>query len=159
MAMDQHLPLFRVYDGALTSLSHYIYRVCPLTQESTEAESLRAVANTMIFSFAEDPLIQWLRPLAGPWSITDPNTSKWQYRRVQRAVADGTVVRSASVGEIYKNGDVYEHDAGAVALLFPPRDHVRWTLDRMLLSWKLWFLDIFSPIYEKGGNEQVRAAI
>ncbi|BCS27820.1 GNAT family N-acetyltransferase [Aspergillus puulaauensis] len=133
MATEHQLPLFRVYD---------------------DPESLRAVANTIIFSFAQDPLIQWLRPLADLWSVTDPNTSKWQYRRVQRAVADGIVVRSAAVGEIYKNGDVYEHDAGAVALFFPPRGRVRGTLGRMLLSWKLWFLGIVSPIHEKGGNEQ-----
>lgn len=107
-----------------------------------------------------DPVISWLRPLANPWSVTDPNTTKWQYRRVQRAVADGIVLRSLAVREIrqklHKDGDVYEHDAGAVALLYPPRGRVRWALGRMLLSWKLWFLDMVRPVYEKGGNEQVR---
>lgn len=113
-------------------------------------------------------MIYWLRPLADPWSVIDPNTSKWQYRRVQRAVAEGIVLRGATVSEIgqgfEKDGEAYEglnveQDAGAVALLFPPRGRCRWSLGSILLLWKLWFLDILRPVYERGANEKVRATV
>jgi hypothetical protein len=75
------------------------------------------------------------------------------------------VLSSATVTEVdrefHKDGKVCERltvewDAGAVALLFPPRRRCRWTLGRILLRWKVWFLDIVSSVHEKGGNDKVR---
>ncbi|KAF4256247.1 hypothetical protein KXW12_008341 [Aspergillus fumigatus] len=118
MATDQELPLFQVHN---------------------DPESVRAVADTITASFADDPLIRWLRPLAGSWSTSDSNTSKCQYRRVLKVVADGIVFISATVAEVdrrfHKDGklcerSIVERDAG------------------------VWFLDIVSPVYEKGANDK-----
>ncbi|KAH3342893.1 hypothetical protein KXV52_000530 [Aspergillus fumigatus] len=142
MATDQELPLFQVHN---------------------DPESVRAVADTITASFADDPLIRWQGPLAGSWSTSDPNTSEWQYRRVLKAVADGIVFISATVAEVdrrfHKDGklcerSIVERDAGVVALLFPPRRRCRWTLGRILLWLKVWFLDIVSPVHEKGANDK-----
>jgi hypothetical protein len=46
-------------------------------------------------------------------------------------------------------------DAGAAVLLFPPAGRNRWTLRRLLLRAKLWFLDILDPVSEEGANTQV----
>ncbi|GKZ26510.1 hypothetical protein AbraIFM66951_002591 [Aspergillus brasiliensis] len=159
MATNQTLRLFRVYD---------------------ERSSISAVANTITASFAQDPLITWLRPRVPPWRKDNIETYKWQYRRVQRAVADGIVLQSAPNNQILQSfspissescrveadvkGSVPEEsrsedgdddmDAGVVALLFPPQRHQKWTFARFVLQCKLLFLDTFCARRESGTNTQ-----
>ncbi|KAL4988796.1 hypothetical protein BDW68DRAFT_186866 [Aspergillus falconensis] len=158
MTTGQRLPLFRVYD---------------------EPRSIRAVANTITTSFAHDPLITWLRPRVPPWTRIETETFKWQYRRVQQAVAEGIVLKSGPPAEMDRlfpartaaSGDAEpkvpgsvveegrsenedgDEDAGVVVLLFPQR-HQKWTFERLLLLCKLRLLDIFRPVHEKGTKQQ-----
>ncbi|PYI10912.1 hypothetical protein BO78DRAFT_403485 [Aspergillus sclerotiicarbonarius CBS 121057] len=159
MAASQTLPLFRVYD---------------------ERQSIRAVANTITISFAQDPLISWLRPRFPPWTRNNTETFKWQYRRVQRAIADGIVLQSGPTAHLDRffpsrslkrchtepevlgsviearrsEGEDEDEDAGAVVILFPPREHRKWTLARIFLLCKLSLLDIFRSVCERGTNAQ-----
>ncbi|KAL6230958.1 hypothetical protein BDW75DRAFT_234007 [Aspergillus navahoensis] len=161
MTTGQRLPLFRVHD---------------------EPRSIRAVANTLTTSFAHDPLITWLRPRVPPWTTIQTETFKWQYRRVQRAVAEGIILKSGPTAQIdglfpartaessdtepkvqgsvvdksrSENEDRAEdEDAGVVVLLFPPLKRQKWTLERLLLLCKLRVLDTFRPVHEKGTKQQ-----
>ncbi|RAK95301.1 GNAT family N-acetyltransferase [Aspergillus ibericus CBS 121593] len=159
MAAGQILPLFRVRD---------------------ERESVRAVANTITISFAQDPLIKWLRPRVPLWTRNNKGTFKWQYRRVQRAIADGIVLQSGPAAHIdrlfpsgsseschtepemlgsvaaqssSKNDDGGE-DAGVVVMLFPPAGHKRWTLERLFLLCKLSLLEVFRSVCDRGTNSE-----
>ncbi|GLA13326.1 hypothetical protein AnigIFM62618_010314 [Aspergillus niger] len=159
MAANQTLRLFRVHD---------------------ERNSICAVANTITTSFAQDPLITWLRPRVPPWTKDNTETFKWQYRRVQRAVAGGIVLQSGPSYQIGRllpprpsescrveadvKGSVVEEsrsedggeemDAGVVALLFPPRGAQEWSFSRFMLECKLLFLDTFCARRESGTNIQ-----
>ncbi|KAJ5201927.1 uncharacterized protein N7498_006590 [Penicillium cinerascens] len=62
--------------------------------------SIVAVVRTVNLAFSSDPLIQWLRPNATPWSEHDPSAWKWQYRRVQTIMSRGQVLQSESVGQM-----------------------------------------------------------
>ncbi|OJI89134.1 hypothetical protein ASPTUDRAFT_206115 [Aspergillus tubingensis CBS 134.48] len=159
MTANQTLRLFRVHD---------------------EPNTISAVGNTITISFAQDPLIKWLRPHAPPWTKYNAEICNWQYRRVQRAVAEGIVLQSGPSYQIARcfpsrpsgschvgpdaKGSVAEErwsedgdenkDAGVVALLFPPRRHQKWTLAKLVLQFKLLFLDIFCARRESGTNVQ-----
>jgi ribosomal protein S18 acetylase RimI-like enzyme len=115
-------------------------------------------------------LIQWLRPNAPPWATNQPSTTKWQCRRIQRAIYEGTVFRSAPVSHILpqhhkssseedeaKDGEESGScvDAGAAVMLFPPRKS--WTLPRLLLGAKLWLLNWCFPVVDNDANEKVGA--
>jgi hypothetical protein len=131
------------------------------------------VAHTISLSFAQDPLIRWIRPNAPLWAIDQPDTNRWQYRRVQRAILEGTVLRSASATQLAQQhppkrqqanpshfvgkgtGKDAIADAGIVALIFPPKQQQKWTLSRVLLALKLWVLDLIHPGTDKGADEKV----
>ncbi|KAL3496403.1 GNAT family N-acetyltransferase [Aspergillus germanicus] len=142
-----------------------------------DARAISAVANTITISFANDPLIEWLRPRAPAWSIDQPDTFKWQYRRIQRTMVQGIALQSAPALQKDQDHNGFRgsglsdvstpllraaiaqdtkplEDAGAAVLLFPPPGRHRWTLRRLLLRLKLWCLDIFDPISEEGANTQ-----
>ncbi|KAL2808278.1 GNAT family N-acetyltransferase [Aspergillus granulosus] len=154
MNVNSKLPLCRVYD---------------------EPESVSAVANTITLSFAQDPLIKWLRPLAPTWARDQFATYKWQYRRIQSMIAQGIVLQSVPalkdhwqlfLPEGSKSNDIAtplsdtitsecggaDHDAGVGLLLLPPPRRLNWTLSRLILTCKLWLLDIFDPVPEEGTN-------
>lgn len=46
-------------------------------------------------------------------------------------------------------------DAGAVVFLFPPKDRVSWSLSLILLSCKLWLLDMLYPARDSGADDKV----
>ncbi|KAL4864265.1 hypothetical protein BDV12DRAFT_189076 [Aspergillus spectabilis] len=149
MDIKSKLPLFRVYE---------------------EAKSITAVANTITLSFAQDPLIKWLRPLAPQWTRYQPETYRWQNRRVQRVIGQGIVLQSIPTTQIHRllprkdakskggdgpgEGEAVSDDAGAVVLLLPPPGYLNWTLEGFLLSCKLRLLDIFRPVSEEGTNKK-----
>ncbi|KAF9886872.1 hypothetical protein FE257_010995 [Aspergillus nanangensis] len=135
----------------------------------TDALSIAEVARTVTVSFSHDPLIHWLRPGAPLWARNDARTQAWQYRRIQRALLDGIVFRSASTaqlkyvfrsgGETPKQASVTTGcgpdeatDAGVVALLFPSKRTVIGRLKTVFLSLKLWVLDIIRPVVDGGTN-------
>ncbi|KAJ0415428.1 hypothetical protein BJY00DRAFT_327055 [Aspergillus carlsbadensis] len=150
-----------------------------LCRVDDDPKSISAVANTITLAFANDPLIKWLRPLAPVWTSDQADTYRWQYRRVRRAIAEGIVLQSESVPEEYQqsllptgsrsnstaalgshtsgddrglsNGD---RDAETAVLLFPPKSRRKWTLSRRVLIVKLWLLDMFDPVAEKGTSPQ-----
>ncbi|KAF5861112.1 hypothetical protein ETB97_000623 [Aspergillus alliaceus] len=128
-----------------------------------------AVAQTISLSFTQDPLIRWLRPKAPLWSPSQSDINNWQYRRVQRAVLEGVVLRSSSAAELAQQfpprgqqenlpesvtveGD--KDAVGVAALLFPPRSQQRWTLSRISLALRLWFLDLRDPVNDNGADEK-----
>ncbi|PIG89344.1 GNAT family N-acetyltransferase [Aspergillus arachidicola] len=142
-----------------------------LFETQDDPSSISAVAQTITLSFVGDPLIRWLRPSAAPWSTQQHETTKWQYRRVQQAILEGIVLRSTpatqlaqefptrsqqdpltSVTEI--NDDKEWPGAGAVALLFPPKSRQTWTLNKMVLAVKLWFLSWFDRVSDNGADEK-----
>ncbi|CAL5873660.1 uncharacterized protein PFLUO_LOCUS7942 [Penicillium psychrofluorescens] len=45
-------------------------------------------------------------------------------------------------------------DAGAVVFLFPPKDRVSWSLSLILLSCKLWLLDMLYPARDSGADDK-----
>ncbi|KAH8435269.1 GNAT family N-acetyltransferase [Aspergillus melleus] len=135
------------------------------------SRQISAVAQTISLSFSHDPLIRWLRPHAPPWTRFQPDTYRWQYRRVQRAILDGIVFRSLSVTQLAElvplrdqkpkqPETVSEHiteegtDAGAAVLLVPPKELLHWTTTRVLYAIKLWILDTLSPVPDNGGDEK-----
>ncbi|GAT29873.1 GNAT family N-acetyltransferase [Aspergillus luchuensis] len=129
----------------------------------------------------DDPLITWLRPRAPAWTKYNIELCNWQYRRVQRAVAEGIVLQSGPIYQIarcfpprpsepclvgpdvkgsvakesWSEGGDEDKDAGVVALLFPPRRHQKWTLEKLVLQFKLVLLDIFCARRESGTDVQV----
>jgi hypothetical protein len=46
-------------------------------------------------------------------------------------------------------------DAGAVVFLFPPPERASWSLSRVWLACKLWFLDRLAPAHDSGVREKV----
>jgi hypothetical protein len=46
-------------------------------------------------------------------------------------------------------------DAGAAVFLFPPPGRTSWSLPRLLLACKLWFLERLAPAYDSGVREKV----
>jgi hypothetical protein len=46
-------------------------------------------------------------------------------------------------------------DAGAVVFLFPPPGRASWSLSRIWLACKLWFLDRLAPAHDSGVREKV----
>lgn len=46
-------------------------------------------------------------------------------------------------------------DAGAVIFLFPPKDRMSWSVSQILLSCKLWLLDMLNPARDDGANDKV----
>ncbi|KAJ5564984.1 hypothetical protein N7513_001226 [Penicillium frequentans] len=44
-------------------------------------------------------------------------------------------------------------DSGAVVFLFPPKEQLSWSLSRLWLMWKLFWLDILKPAYDTGCKE------
>lgn len=142
-----------------------------LTNTLLDFYSIAEVARTITISFSRDPLIQWLRPTAAPWAGDQPDTQRWQERRIRRAVLEGMVFKSACVGNLAQLfppkrlsskqaivGDDLtsgEADAGAAVLLFPPSRRLEWTPKRILMALKLWLLDKFSPVSDHGTDEKV----
>lgn len=49
-------------------------------------------------------------------------------------------------------------DSGAVVFLFPPKEQLSWSLSRLWLMWKLFWLDILKPAYDTGCKELVSIA-
>lgn len=138
--------------------------------------SISSAARTISFAFSPDPLIQWLRPNAIPWSQQSPAVRKWQYRRVQRTILDGLVFQSQPIwqmlqlfqskssepkGDCTTLGSVSEDkgsDSGAVVFLHPPRSQWRWSLARIFLACELWVLDWLSPVLDTDTPAKVSAA-
>lgn len=134
-------------------------------------------------AFSSDPLVQWLRPDATPWAQPDDTVWKWQYRRIQSVMAHGRVLHSVSVNEMAlkfprkqkESSESVEtdttlvkgahssiiieipggEDAGAVVFLFPPTKQLSWSLSRLWLVWKLFWLEILKPAYDTGCKELV----
>jgi hypothetical protein len=52
-------------------------------------------------------------------------------------------------------GESDHNAAGVAVLLFPPASRRNWTVRGILLTIKLWVLDIFDPVPEEGTNAQV----
>ena len=135
--------------------------------------SISAVAQTITISFVGDPLIRWLRPRAAPWSTQQHETNKWQYRRVQQALLEGIVLRSTPATQLAQDiptggqqknipasiCGMNDRDegpaAGTVAFLFPPKSRQRWTLGKLVLAVKLWFLSWLDPVSDNGADEKV----
>ncbi|PYI21440.1 GNAT family N-acetyltransferase [Aspergillus japonicus CBS 114.51] len=135
-----------------------------------DLRSVSAVAHTISLSFSNDPLIRWLRPAAAPWMRQHTSTFNWQYRRVQRSISEGFVFQSAPVHQIAhlfppnrgasdssafikKIPDCHdEMDAGVAIMLYPPSRQSRWTIERLILTVKVWFLDLVSPVTDDGAN-------
>ncbi|KAB8230401.1 GNAT family N-acetyltransferase [Aspergillus alliaceus] len=114
-----------------------------------------AVAQTISLSFAQDPLIRWLRPKAPLWSPSQSDINNWQYRRIQRAVLEGVVLRSSSAAELaqqFPPRGQQEHLPDCLAI--PPRSQQRWTLPRISLALRLWFLDLRDPVNDNGADEK-----
>ncbi|RAH47198.1 GNAT family N-acetyltransferase [Aspergillus brunneoviolaceus CBS 621.78] len=149
MASTPRLDFFRVHD---------------------DLRSVSAVAHTISLSFSNDPLIRWLRPAAAPWMRQHTSTFNWQYRRVQRFISEGLVFQSAPVHQIAhlfpsnrqvsQNSAVIqkipnsrdEKDAGVAIMLYPPSRQIKWTIGRLLLIAKVWFLDLISPVTDNGAK-------
>ncbi|KAJ5892684.1 hypothetical protein N7504_009375 [Penicillium tannophilum] len=151
-----------------------------LRQIRNEA-SIAAAIRTVNAAFSSDPLIQWLRPNAKPWAQPDKSVWEWQYRRIQSVMAHGRVLHSASVDEMalkfprkpkestesvetdttlakeaqssITSGIPGGEDSGAVVFLFPPKEQLDWSLSRLWLMWKLFWLDILKPAYDTGCKE------
>ncbi|KAJ5610576.1 hypothetical protein N7510_007295 [Penicillium lagena] len=149
---------------------------------------ISSVARTVSLAFSPDPLIRWLRPNALPWSQLDGASWKWQYRRVQRVMLEGQVLRSAGALQMARmfphkiqnapvpaadgastttpekvaqvsaseepDPSLSDADAGAVVFFFPPKDRMSWSLSRLLLSCKLWLLDMLNPARDSGANDK-----
>lgn len=146
-----------------------VYSLLPYLDPS----SISAVAQTITLSFVGDPLIRWLRPSAAPLSTQQHETTKWQYRRVQQAILEGIVLRSTPVTQLAQefptrsqqkdpltsiieiNDGKEGPEAGTVALLFPPKNRQTWTLSKMVLAVKLWFLSWFDRVSDHGADEKV----
>lgn len=141
---------------------------------SIDSDSISSVARTINLAFSPDPLIQWLRPGAIPWSHQTPEICRWQYRRVQRVMLDGLAFQSLPVNQMaqafpekpivskpcfeatsYQISEGTGSDSGAVVFLFPPKQQWKWTLRRLLLSCKLWILDKISPVPDTSSPEMV----
>lgn len=150
-----------------------------------DPKSISQTAKTISLAFSQDPLIRWLRPNAVSWDIPNPEIGKWQYRRVQRAMLEGVVLRSGSVGFLEGvfprrlssssssstastgvqkgNGKVEEketrlsttEDSGAVVFLFPPSSQMKWSLSRLVMACKLWILDLLDGVSDGGADEGV----
>ncbi|KAE8382453.1 putative GNAT family N-acetyltransferase [Aspergillus bertholletiae] len=143
-----------------------------LFEVQDDPSSVSAVAHTITLSFVSDPLIRWLRPNAAPWSSEQSSTRKWQYRRVQQAILEGVVLRSRPASQLAQELAVSRQrlglptstreiddrnggsEAGAVALLFPPKRRETWALSRMVLAAKLWLLSWFDPVSDNGADEK-----
>lgn len=145
--------------------------------------SIAAAIRTVNAAFSSDPLIQWLRPNATPWAQPDKSVWEWQYRRIQSVMAHGRVLHSASVDEMalkfprkqkestesvetettlakeaqtsITSGVSGGEDSGAVVFLFPPKEQLSWSLSRLWLMWKLFWLDTLKPAYDTGCKELV----
>lgn len=143
-----------------------------------------AIARTIHRSFSSDPLIQWLRPNAVPWIQQESDTCRWQYRRIQRTMLEGNVFISGSVkkmatqhpekspkrdskiidtafaalqdkgSSLNLNNEIDSDDVGAVVFLFSP-EQTAWTVSRLWLACKLWFLDHLVPAHDNGASEKV----
>ncbi|KAJ5244535.1 hypothetical protein N7489_004631 [Penicillium chrysogenum] len=146
--------------------------------------SISVVARTVNAAFSSDPLIQWLRPSATPWVYQDALAHRWQYRTVQNEISEGIVLQSASVGQIaqeyprknkkiepsdgavapekiaqvsaFEDPDIAanQREAGAVVFLYPPTEHLPWSLSSMWLSWKLWLLELFNPVKDTSCKDE-----
>ena len=153
-----------------------------LTYRPTDPSSITAVAQTVSAAFSSDPLIQWLHPNVTPSTQLDASARKWQFRRTQRVISRGWVLRSASVGQMAselprrsrksESSDdpiqptqipgsgqpeviSSQEDAGAVVFLFPPKGYREWSFVSLWLACKLWLLEIFSPAHDKACKKEV----
>lgn len=93
---------------------------------------------------------------------------KWQCRRIRRSIYDGLVFSADLSTEIDQvrpqtladdKSQRVRHAAesvhvGAAVVLVPPRRP--WTLSRVFLGAKLWFLDRFYPVVEEATDINVR---
>lgn len=41
-------------------------------------------------------------------------------------------------------------DSGAVVILFPPKECTKWSLGRLMLTCKVWLLNLIDPTFDKG---------
>lgn len=147
-----------------------------LLQPQQDNASIASLARTIGAAFAGDPLIQWLRPGAPPWSRNGPE-QKWQYRRIQQFLVDGVVLRSPSVrnlmnlyprddgtvpktsfeevNELETESQDETDDAGIAVLLIPPRRHVTNQFQRFWLRCKLWLLNRIAAVDDHWSKDSV----
>ena len=137
-----------------------------------DAKQIAAVARTISQCFANDALIQWLRPGRTPWNRNGVEQA-WQRRRIQRAVFEGQVFRSNIIGKAkpespssHKNasiviceasceGDQEDDDAGVAVILFPPKEQRSYSLRRLWQGLKIWILDLVAPVSDDGSKYKV----
>lgn len=113
----------------------------PSLTVTPDSNQISAAARTICLSFADDPLIAWLRPDASEtWGKLDPQVLKLQERRVRLCRLQRIIFQSPSVDEINKISrpskkaqNSCEHptsgsDSGAIAILHPPKGQTRLTL-------------------------------
>ena len=140
----------------------------------TDSKQIMAAARTINQSFTADPLIRWLRPNARPWAENDAQSMKWQYRRVKRALAEGSVIgfsacninKSAHAEPTKAAGDdaYRKHtsssplDSYAAIAIFEFHQH-GWKerMGRFSPSAWMWLLDRICPVADPGSDDKVLA--
>lgn len=56
---------------------------------------------------------------------------------------------------VSQDPDKHSTDAGMIVFLHPPTGHLSWSLSRVLLTCKVWLLELFSPALDEGCKEKV----
>lgn len=129
---------------------------------------MREAAITVNLAFSNDPLIRWIRPGARPWSELDPQSVKFQHRRVQRMSEEhlvlglkneDTVTRESKKPscivvdeELGSRGERIKY--GAIAMVEAPHQS-GFSVRRTYLNLKYWLLDKFDPCMDPGGVSEV----
>ncbi|KAJ5371476.1 uncharacterized protein N7496_007568 [Penicillium cataractarum] len=124
--------------------------------EPPDSVQISAAARTICLSFADDPLIAWLRPDASKtWGAQELQVLKLQERRVQLCRLQRIILQSPSVDEIKKTSHPSQKaqepcqyptsgsDTGAIAILHPPKGRTPLTLSKVWGLIKLGLVQLF----------------
>lgn len=74
-------------------------------------------------------------------------------KSMESVETDTTLVKQAQSS--ITSGTSDGKDAGVVVFLFPPKEQLSWSLSRLWLVWKLFWLEILKPAYDTGCKELV----
>ncbi|KAJ5145129.1 Acyl-CoA N-acyltransferase [Penicillium atrosanguineum] len=55
---------------------------------------------------------------------------------------------------VSQDSDIHSTDAGTVVFLYPPAGYLSWSLNRILLTCKVWLLELFNPALDEGCKEK-----